>query len=302
MKVKIFSPDWGHTWLDIYPKLLKERGHEVVEDNPDVVLNMWASPDALKLYPDARHIMFLRRYELFSFDWPKYDWNKIECLILVNDWIKKVVDEVFKREGIKTKTMVIYNAVDTSKWTYRERGHGKKIGMACHVHPKKNLPLALQILAALPDDYELHIAGKMQEQFTFHYIDNLARSIKRRVFIYDHIEHSLMDKWWEDKNYCLSTSISEGCPNNVLEAMAKGIKPIVHNWPVAEEQFRGFVFNEVDEAVQGIDSTLENLRHVEYEWPIDGDYNSALYHQTVNDNFSLDNYRRVLDVIDSPRT
>jgi hypothetical protein len=36
---------------------------------------------------------------------------------------------------------------------------------------------------------------------------------------------------------CLSTSLSEGNPNNVIEAMAKGIKPVVHAWPGAEDQF-----------------------------------------------------------------
>lgn len=58
-----------------------------------------------------------------------------------------------------------------------------------------------------------------------------------------------IDLWLEDKNYLLCTAISEGCPNNVIEAMAKGIKPVVHNWPGSESLFRGYVFNTVDEAV-----------------------------------------------------
>ena len=82
-------------------------------------------------------------------------------------------------------------------------------------------------------------------------------------------------------DYCLSTSISEGNPNNVIEAMAKGIKPVVHYWPGAETQFKPWLFRSVYEAVAEISG---------------GEYESDKYLACVRDNFSLANIERVLDL------
>jgi hypothetical protein len=82
-------------------------------------------------------------------------------------------------------------------------------------------------------------------------------------------------------DYCLSTSISEGNPNNVIEAMAKGIKPIVHNWPGAEDQFPMSIFNSVDEAVKLL---TENT------------YESRMYRGSVESKFSLKNFEQVADI------
>jgi glycosyltransferase involved in cell wall biosynthesis len=265
------------------PRKFLEAGHEMVNDNPDVVLNMWADAEA-NTHPEAKHIMYMRRYELFSKNWISYDWSKIDCLIFVNSWIKQMVDNVFLDKGIQTKTELVYNAVDTSRWKFRNRGHGKKIGMACHIHPKKNLPLAIQILGMLPEDYELHIAGAIQDQFTFHYLD-IVRQMRRKVYLYSHIDHSQMDAWWEDKNYCLSTSISEGNPNNVIEAMAKGIKPIIHVWPGAREQFEEWTFVRADTA--------------ELMMLPGSEYSSSSYRARVNEKFSTNNYDKIIQIAEN---
>jgi glycosyltransferase involved in cell wall biosynthesis len=51
-----------------------------------------------------------------------------------------------------------------------------------------------------------------------------------------------------DMNYVISTSQWEGCPNNILEAMACGIRPIIHNWMGARELFpEECVFSSLEE-------------------------------------------------------
>ena len=270
LRVLLLTP-WENAWIPLYTKVFEERGHQVRVDRDatrwrkaDVFLHMWAGQTCPR--PGAVNLMFLRRYEFFDFDWEKYDWTSVDKLIFCNSVLKKNFDK-----AVTASTELVYNAVDTSKWTHRERGPGKKIGMACHVHPKKNLPLAAQILERLPG-YELHIAGAVQDPFTTFYLESRKINIK----LYGHVKD--MDKWWEDKNYCLSTSISEGNPNNVNEAMAKGIKPIVHDWPGASDQYPE-TFKTVDEAVA----------------QITGEYGSG-YREHVDTFFSLDNFRRVVDM------
>jgi len=220
---------------------------------PDFVIHGWAfaGPDP-KILPDVPNIVFLRRFELFDGSFLKLDWSKVDHLICVNDWIRDEVSRIFAGKNIgPVPTSVIYNAVEPLKWTYKpNRPRSHRIGMACFVNQKKNLPMALQILLGLPEDYELHIAGQVQDPCTAEYLNYVAKCYKRKVYIYGHILPSNMDTWWEMMEVCLSTSISEGNPNNVNEAMMKGIKPVVHAWPGAHQQYpHGCLFRTVDEAI-----------------------------------------------------
>jgi glycosyltransferase involved in cell wall biosynthesis len=88
-----------------------------------------------------------------------------------------------------------------------------------------------------------------------------------------------MDFWWEQCSYCLSTSLSEGNPNNVIEAMAKGIKPIIHNWPGAKDQFQD-TFDTVEQALG----------------QFAGDYNSEQYRDWISKNYSLKNIDKVVEL------
>lgn len=285
MRVALITP-WENAWVPYYKRAIEARGHEFTllqkprADSFDVVLHGWANHD-YPMYTGTRNVMFLRRYELFDGGLEKVQWGGVSDLICVNTWIAKVVASVFRENGIGTPVHTIYNGTDPSRWTYTERTPNKLIGMACHVHPKKNLPLALQVLAALPGDYELHIAGAIQDPCTAEYLNHVGKALRRRVCLYDHIPAEHLDEWWEPMGYCLSTSLSEGNPNNVIEAMAKGIKPVVHCWPGAEDQFGGYTFKSVLGAATMIESPH---------------YDSAKYLALVKSKFSLSNIERVLDL------
>jgi len=282
MKVSLVSP-WKNAWVPYYKQAFEKKGFEFSHvpdtssvENSDIVLHGWSTTQPLK---SVKNIMFLRRYELFSGDFKKVDWKNIDTLICVNTWIKEIAEEVMERSNIKIPVELIYNGTDLTKWKFRKRGHGKKIGMACHVHPKKNLPLALQILSKLPEDYTLHIAGEIQDPCTAEYLNHVGKAIERKVYLYGQLPSDQMDFWWEQHNYCLSTSLSEGNPNNVIEAMSKGIKPIIHNWPGAKDQFNE-TFNTVEEALQ----------------MIGGDYNSESYRDWISERYSLKNIDKVVNL------
>lgn len=298
MRVALVAPGWGNSWIPLIKAEVERRGHEfeVVRPNQnfslthDVYIHAWASGDGIR---GKRNVMFMRRYELFSGALANIVWTRIDDLILVNSWIKDVVDKYFKSKGIQTRTHLVYNAVDTSKWTYKDRKPNNRIGMACHVHPKKNLPLALEVLSHLPEEFELHIAGEIQDACTAEYLNHMGKKNRRTVYLYGHIPREQLDLWWEQMGFCLSTSLSEGNPNNVLEAMAKGIKPVVLNWPGAEDQlpeeWRGNSARELADLVVEFDSEAQ-VRTV-FET-----YSSASYRKHVEEFYSLDNIRRAVDI------
>jgi glycosyltransferase involved in cell wall biosynthesis len=58
---------------------------------------------------------------------------------------------------------------------------------------------------------------------------------ENKVHFLGHVEN--MDEFWQDKNYLLNTSIHEGHNVSILEAMARGVMPIVHNFRGAKELY-----------------------------------------------------------------
>jgi glycosyltransferase involved in cell wall biosynthesis len=110
---------------------------------------------------------------------------------------------------------------------------------------------------------------------------HIAKALGKPLYIHGQIPSARLNEWWDGMDYCLSTSLSEGNPNNVIEAMAKGIKPVVHRWPGSEDQFPGHLFDTVQDAVRMI---------------TEGSYNSESYRASVQDKFSLANIERVVDL------
>lgn len=282
MRVALVTP-WDNAWVPLFKEEIERRGHQfeltTAPKDVDVVIHGWASGASQPL-KGARNIMFLRRYELFDGGVSKVDWSGVDHLICVNEWIGRVVKRLFRDNGINTPVSVIYNAASDSKWHWKVRKPNHRVGMACHIHPKKNLPLAVQVLAELPENYELHIAGAIQDPCTAEYLNHLATHLRRKVYLYGHVKQ--LNEWWELMGVCLSTSISEGNPNNVIEAMAKGIRPVVHRWPGAEVQFpQELLFSTAKAAAEIITS--------------DG-YNSVAYKQWVDLHYSTKNIAKAVDI------
>jgi glycosyltransferase involved in cell wall biosynthesis len=104
-----------------------------------------------------------------------------------------------------------------------------------------------------------------------------------KITFYGHVRK--MDKWLEDKNYLLSTATSEGCPNNVIEAMAKGIKPVIYAWPGAEEQFGENVFTIPGQAARMMQSSSE--------------YKPKEYRRIVENKFGWPNFLKVKELVEA---
>jgi len=104
-----------------------------------------------------------------------------------------------------------------------------------------------------------------------------------RAIFYDQIDPAKMPEWYHDKDYLLSTSLNEGNPNNVIECMAMGIKPIIHAWPGARDQFpEDLIFTKISEAKKII---TENK------------YESARYRDWITRFYPYSNIKKIHKVI-----
>lgn len=275
-------------WVDFMLETFKDWKYTAgtkpkPELKPDIMVFMWADKTARDFInnneKNVPYIVFLRAYEYVSDYWLDIQWDKVDRVMCVNDFIAEYITEVTKK-----KPIVLYNGTNPKQWSFKERKHGNKIAQVSHIHYKKNHSLALQILNKLPKEYELHCAGDIQLPDVYYYLQNLSKELDRNIYCYGHIPEAQLDEWLEDKNYILSASMREGCPNNIIEAMAKGIKPIVHNWPGARNQFGEYVFNTIDEALAMMSPSSA--------------YDSRMYREVVERKFSMDQFVKFRKVVE----
>jgi hypothetical protein len=78
----------------------------------------------------------------------------------------------------------------------------------------------------------------------------------------------------ENINYLLSTSMKECMSLPIAEAMAKGIKPVIHNWWGADQLYPKELCS----------YSLEGMIDIVKE----KEYNSIFYRKHIEDNYDLD--------------
>jgi glycosyltransferase involved in cell wall biosynthesis len=197
----------------------------------------------------------LHRYEAFTEIPFIINWKKVDGLVFVSKFMKDILEmRGLKLDDINWK--VIYNGVDLERFRFKSRQKGYNIAWLAHIIPRKNLLMALEIIRKLVGidlNYKLHVAGVFHD---FEYEISIKNAIKNM-----HLEENVIFHGWiddvntflEDKNYLLSTSIHESFGYNIVEAMARGIKPVIYNFYNASELYEEeFLFNTVDEAVEKI--------------------------------------------------
>jgi len=247
----------------------------------DVTWIEWASELAIAMTNfkklNSKFVVRLHRYEAFE-DYPYLiRWRNVDELVFVSEFMKDVLKARQVNIDELTTCKVIYNGVDLHKFVFIPRSSGFNIGWAAYIDQRKNLALAIQILnelVKLNKNYTLHVAGKFVDPTYETYVKHLVRQLglQNNVKFYGWVDN--MAEWWQDKQYLLSTSIHESFGYSIVEAMAMGIKPVIHDFYDAKELFEPqWLFRTVDEAVQMITSE---------------EYDSAYYRAFVQQRYSLD--------------
>lgn len=242
-------------------------------DWADIVWFEWCNEVAIigTRYQGARKkkvIIRLHSYEALSALPTQVTWQNVDRLIFVAPHIREILKETIPDIGEKAKTEIVYNGLDIDKIPFKEREPGDNIAWVGYINYKKNPPMALQImnkLVKINSRYKLHIAGVSQDMRYDVYLKHMAKEMGLSKNIIFHGWLQDMEPFWEDKNYLLHTSIHEGHSLAIMEAMARGIKPVIHNFRGAAQLYpRCCLFDGVDYAVANIrglyDSTVVDER------------------------------------------
>lgn len=215
---------------------------------------------------EKKIICRIHSYESFT-DYPcNVYWENVNKIIFVAEHIRNFTINNFNID--KEKTIVIPNGIDIPKWTFQDRKPGFNIAYVGYINYKKGPMLLLHTFKAIYDknnQYKLFIAGKFQDARDILYFNQMIKEFRLEDnVVYEGWQDNL-DKWLEDKNYILCTSILESQNISIMQAMVKGIKPIIHNFVGAKEIYPQYlVWNTINDAVEMITDSKYNSQEYNY--------------------------------------
>ncbi len=156
--------------------------------------------------------------------------------------------------------------------------------------PRKSVQTALSALACLPTDYLLTIIGDGPEMNSLRMLAN-SLGIVERVHFVGSVPPEQVSTWLKNADVFIASSLSEGRPNAMLEAMATGLPIIATNIPGHRElvttNVNGnfFAINDVDGLVISLLSLHDkNLRQR---------YGEASRHYIVEQGLTWENSARL---------
>ena len=145
--------------------------------------------------------------------------------------------------------------VETIEFDPRKQSNGH-IALYAPLGPEDNPTLLLQIIDALveqDDRFNVHITGAAQHPGLAAYVRHQAEAlgVDDHIHFYGAITSGERDVWLDQCTYVLSTRMMDSDWTGVIEGMARGLKPIIHAFPGAEQLFApNMLFHTVDEAVE----------------------------------------------------
>jgi len=269
-KIILLSP-WKNVWVDYKLNYFKSRGYEIefhkefgphVGLKADVIISAWANEytEILGNLPKLcdKYIACLRSYEYYSGFYKKIKWDNFDHVVFCNEHIMKQADV--------PKSRYIPNATDVSKFKINHhKKKGNNILFLADVNHKKGIMLLAQIARALPT-YNFYVAGNIQEIRFFEYLKHSGPSnIYYKGYVKD------VNELFGEMHYILCTSPAEGHPNNIIEGMCAGLKPVIHRYLGYKGQFPNEYFY----------TTVEEAR----DMIVSNEWEPEKYRQAIVDNY-----------------
>lgn len=250
----------------------------------DIIWLEWANElavaitNASHLIEGKRVICRLHSYEVFTNFINEINWSSIGNLIFVSEKVRDIAIKRNPKISEKVKNIhLIPNGVPLAKFPMVERKKTKNIAYLGYVNYKKGGQLLMHAFKAIHDHdpgYKLYIAGEIQDLRYVYYYEEFISSNRLQGSIFFDGWVDDVNSWLRDKAYIISTSLFESHPVGVMEAMATGVKPLIHNFPGAKDIYpKEYVWNDIEDLVRMVRSTA---------------YSPNKYRKYIEENFSLE--------------
>lgn len=243
-----------------------------VPEDVDTVFCEWCCQNAVwhsnNKRPGCKLIVRLHRFELFR-DFPgQVDWQNVDALIVVSDWFR---DQMVERHGVDpAKVHVMPQFIDWHGLVRPKLPEARFTLGLVGINPfeHKRVDRALDFFAALrarDPRFKLAVRSAMpweikwvwdREDDTRHRFTQVFQRIYNDPDLAENIRFDPagpdMEEWYRGIGTILSSSDSEGCHTSVLEGMASGAYPVVHDWPGARSLFAPYVHADMIAAIPAL--------------------------------------------------
>ncbi len=258
----------------------------------DIVWLEWASElteqisnSFSDILEDKHVICRLHSYEALDGFVCKINWNVINDIIFVAKHIKDIaVEHEPELVDNVNNICIVPNGTDMDRFTFKERTRGKNLAFIGNINFKKGPMLLLHAfreLVQMDSEYRLFIAGTFQDTRYQHYFSQMMQELDLESNIEFDGWIKDINSWLEDKHYIVCASVLEGHPVGLMEAMARGLKPLIHNFVGARDIYPDkYVWNTIPEFVR---------------MAIENNYDPAEYRKFIEINYNLE---KQLDSID----
>jgi glycosyltransferase involved in cell wall biosynthesis len=207
----------------------------------DAVFFEWAEKllvQATLLPKSCPIITRLHSYELYTYA-PRVRWSQVDAIIFCSRAMQERFTALYPE--YLGKTFVIYNGVDTSKFTPVSRTFAGRLGMLGGISPVKRIYDMILVCYELHQHgypFSLYIGGDVPAWTEPRYLVAIKEMIVRlglqeSVFMEGLIHDPAT--WLQKIDIFVSNSYWEGQQVALLEAMASGCYCLSHGWGGAEE-------------------------------------------------------------------
>ena len=272
-----------------------KRAVESAIQQSDIVWLEWANELAIELtrhseaLMDKHVICRLHRYEAFTEMPQNIDWKKVNDLIFVALHIRESLKLQIPEIEQRVRTHIVHNGINLDRFRFKDREKGFNIAYIGYINHRKNPSLLLQCMKHLVDQdnrYMLHIAGEYQGLEYQQYFEQMVQEmdLSNNIVMNGWVED--IGGWLEDKQYIIHTSVQEGHPVGIMEAMARGLKPLIHHYVGARQSYPSkYLWNTISEFGNMVLAT---------------DYDSKEYREYIEKNFSLESQINRIEEILQP--
>ena len=262
----------------------------------DIVWLEWANELTIALTNHTKEILKdkhvicrLHSYEALVGFIQKIKWERINDLIFVAKHIRDIsIKQIPELPQLVNNIHIIPNGVNMDKFKFNKRKKGWNIAYLGSINYKKGPLLLLHAfweLVRIDKRYQLFIGGKIEDGRYELYFDQMTQEmgLEENIHFDGWIENQNINTWFKDKQYIICTSILEGHPVGVMEAMASGLKPLIHNYVGARNSYPDkYIWNTIPEFI-----TMAT----------EEEYDSGEYREFIETNYSLEIQLQRIDKI-----
>ncbi|HUT30665.1 MAG TPA: tetratricopeptide repeat-containing glycosyltransferase family protein [Sedimentisphaerales bacterium] len=204
--------------------------------------------EASKLPKVCKNIVRLHRFEAYE-TWPtQVKWENIDKLITVgNSFVRDALLGQVPNIASRTSFVTIPNGINFDKLPFIDKTKGKNLACVGYLNLRKNPMFLLQCMQKLhyiDPAYRLFFAGTFQDLMLEQYVRHMVYALGLTDAVFFDGWQQDVNSWLQDKHYIVSCSIGESQGMGLLEGMACGLKPVIHNFPGAGQIFPSeYLFN-----------------------------------------------------------